>query len=37
MYLAKFDIHEIAAVNLPEIYFLKNAMETFKPVDLNRN
>ena len=38
-YTKKFYIHEIAAVNLLKIYFLKNAKKTFKPVnrDLNRD
>ena len=27
----KFYVHEIAAVNLPKIYFLKIAKKTFKP------
>ena len=37
-YTKKFYIHEIAAVNLSKIYFLKNAKKTCKPNnrDLNR-
>ena len=30
-YTNKFYVHEIAAVNLPKIYFLKNAKKTCKP------
>ena len=35
----KFYVHEIAAVDLSKIYFLKNAKKTCKPNnrDLNRN
>ena len=35
----KFYVHEIAAVNLSKIYFLKNAKKTCKPNnrDLNRD
>ena len=35
----KFYVHEIAAVDLSKIYFLKNAMKTYKPNnrDLNRD
>ena len=35
----KFYIHEIAAINLSKIYFLKNAKKTCKPnnCDLNRD
>ena len=35
----KFYVHEIAAVNLSKIYFLKNAKKTCKPsnCDLNRD
>ena len=35
----KFYVHEIAAVDLSKIYFLKNAMKTCKPNnrDLNRD
>ena len=35
----KFYMHEIAAVNLSKIYFLKNAKKTCKPSnhDLNRD
>ena len=29
----KFYVHEIAAVDLSKIYFLKNAMKTSKPND----
>ena len=37
-YTKKFYVHEIAAVNLSKIYFLKNAKKTSKPNnrDLNR-
>ena len=30
-YMKKFYVHEIAAVNLSKIYFLKNAKKTCKP------
>ena len=30
-YTGKFNVHEVAAVNLPKIYFLKNAKKTCKP------
>ena len=35
----KFYVHEIVAVNLQKIYFLKNAKKTYKPDnrDLNRH
>ena len=35
----KFSVHEIAAVNLSKLYFLKNAKKTCKPNnrDLNRD
>ena len=35
----KFYVHEIAAINLSKIYFLKNAKKTCKPKnrDLNRD
>ena len=35
----KFYVHEIAAVDLSKIYFVKNAMKTWKPNnrDLNRD
>ena len=35
----KFYVHEIATVDLPKIYFLKNAKKTCKPNnrDLNRD
>ena len=38
-YTKKFYVHKIAAVNLSEIYFLKNAKKTCNPNnrDLNRN
>ena len=38
-YAKKFYVHEIAAVNLSKIYFLKNAKKTCKPNnrDLNRD
>ena len=38
-YTKKFDVHEIATVNLSKIYFLKNAKKTCKPNnrDLNRD
>ena len=38
-YTKKFYVHEIAAVNLSKIYFLKNAKKTCKPnnCDLNRD
>ena len=38
-YKNKFYVHEIAAVNLSKIYFLKNAKKTYKPNnrDLNRD
>ena len=38
-YAKKFCVHEIAAVNLSKIYFLKNANKTCKPNkrDLNRD
>ena len=39
VYTKKFYVHEIAAVDLSKIYFLKNAKETCKPNnrDLNRD
>ena len=39
MYTKKFYVHEIAAVDLSRIYFLKNAKIKFKPNnrDLNRD
>ena len=39
MYTNKFYAHEIAAVNLSKIYFLKNTKKTCKPNNrgLNRN
>ena len=39
MYTKKFYVHEIAAVDLSKIYFLKNAQKTCKPNnrDLNRD
>ena len=39
MYTKKIHVHEIAAVDLSKIYFLKNAKKTYKPNnrDLNRN
>ena len=38
-YMKKFYVHEIAAVNLSKIYFLKNAKKICKPNnrDLNRD
>ena len=38
-YTKKFYVHEIAAVDLSKIYFLKNAKKTCKPNnrDLNRD
>ena len=38
-YTNKFYVHEIAAVNLSKVYFLKNAKKTCKPKnqDLNRD
>ena len=38
-YTKKFYVHEIAAVDLPKIFFLENAMKTCKPNsrDLNRD
>ena len=38
-YMKKFYVHEIAAVNLPKIYFLKNAKKICKPnnCDLHRD
>ena len=33
----KFYVHEIAAVNLSKIYFLKNAKKTCKPNNHNNN
>ena len=33
----KFYVHEIAAVDLSKIYFLKNAKKTCKPNDRNLN
>ena len=33
----KFYVHEIAAVDLSKIYFLKNAMKTCKPNNRNLN
>ena len=38
-YTKKFYVHEIAAVDLSEIYFMKNAKKTCKPNnrDLNRD
>ena len=38
-YTKKFYVHEIAAVNLSKIYFLKNAKKIWKPNnrDLNRD
>ena len=33
----KFYVHEIAAVDLSKIYFLKNAMKTRKPNNRNLN
>ena len=33
----KFYVHEIAAVDLSKIYFLKNAMKTSKPNNRNLN
>ena len=39
LFYEKFYVHEIAAVNLLKIYFLKNAVKTCKPNnrDLNRD
>ena len=39
MYMKKFCIHEIAAINLSKIYFLKNAKKACKPNnhDLHRD
>ena len=36
-YTKKFYIHEIAAVDLSDLYFLKNAKETCKPNNRNLN
>ena len=36
-YTKKFYVHEIAAVDLSKIYFLKNAMKTCKPNNRNLN
>ena len=33
----KFYVHEIAAVNLSKIYFLKNAKKTWKPNNCDLN
>ena len=33
----KFYVHEVAAVNLSKIYFLKNAMKTYKPNNRDLN
>ena len=39
MYTKQFYVHEIATVDLPKVYFLKNAQETCKANnrDLNRD
>ena len=39
MYTKKIYVHEIVAMDLSKIYFLKNAMKTWKPnnLDLNRD
>ena len=33
----KFDVHEIAAINLSKIYFLKNVKKTCKPNNRDLN
>ena len=37
MYMKKFYVHEIAAVDLSKIYFLKNAKKTCKPNNSDLN
>ena len=37
MYMKKIYVHEIAAVDLSNIYFLKNAKKTCKPNNCNLN
>ena len=37
MYTKIFCVHKIAAINLPKIYFLKNAKKACKPNNCNLN